>query len=65
MVERLTLHLTTEERKALQIAAEAEVRDIREQARFFVRLELERRGLLAPQEAEQKIIGNLICAGVK
>lgn len=46
MLERLTINLTSQERKALQIIADSEMRDIRDQIRFLLRNELESRGLL-------------------
>ena len=50
MLERLSIRLTTQERLALQKAADAEMRDMRDQIRFILCLELTRRGLLLPSE---------------
>lgn len=49
MFTRLAIILSQDERKALEAAAEIEIRGASEQARFFVRQELERRGLLEQQ----------------
>jgi hypothetical protein len=46
MDTRLTVPLDMEEREALYRAAQADLRPVREQARWFIRHELERRGLL-------------------
>lgn len=46
MLERMTLNLSTQERMALEAMAAVEMRNIREQARFIIREELTRRGLL-------------------
>lgn len=46
MLERITIQFSTEERKALEVAAMADLRTIHEQARFLIRLGLELRGLL-------------------
>jgi hypothetical protein len=49
---RLMIYLSEDERVALQLMAEREVRGLRDQARLLVRQELERSGLLQPQAAE-------------
>jgi len=46
MLERITLNLSSNEKQALQIIAEMEMRGLRDQARYIIRDELERRGLL-------------------
>jgi hypothetical protein len=46
MNTRLTVPLDQAEREALHKAAQAEMRPLREQARWLIRQELERRGLL-------------------
>lgn len=46
MLERLTIHLSQPERKALETFAAAELRVMRDQARLILRQELEWRGLL-------------------
>ena len=55
MLERLTINLTTQEREALESIAKSEIRDLREQARYLIRLELERRCLLLVQEDNKTI----------
>jgi hypothetical protein len=58
MQERLTLILSTLERKALQEAAQADMRDLRGQARFIIREGLQMRGLLQDgQTSEPKSMG--------
>ena len=56
MLERLSFRLTTEERKALQEAAETEMRDPRDQVRFILQAELTRRGLLFKSDNDPKSI---------
>ncbi len=46
MQSRLTVTLSDQERKALRIVAESEMRALNDQARYILRRELERRGLL-------------------
>jgi hypothetical protein len=46
MLERLTINLSRNEKQALETIATAEMRNLREQARFILRQELEKRGLL-------------------
>ena len=50
---QITIILKSTEKDALQILAEQEFRDTRAQAALIIRQELERRGLLATQEAVQ------------
>jgi hypothetical protein len=52
MFARLTIHFSEDERKALEEISLRELRPLKEQIRFIVRADLERRGLLAPQEEE-------------
>jgi hypothetical protein len=49
MQSRLTVILSDNERKALQTAAERELRPLRDQARYLLREALEKRGLLKAQ----------------
>jgi hypothetical protein len=59
-LERMTLYLTTQEMQALEKSALSDLRGYHEQARFLLREELTRRGLLSqavksinlPQEAK-------------
>ena len=46
-MKRITISLNKDEREALRILAELELRDPRAQAALIIRLELERRGLLS------------------
>ncbi len=46
MLERLTISLSESERVALQRVAESDLRSIRDEARLFLRRELQRRGFL-------------------
>ncbi len=46
MLERLTINLSQLERQALEKIATVELRDLRDQARFILRQEFERRGFL-------------------
>jgi hypothetical protein len=46
MLERITINLSKNEKQALEIIATAEMRNLREQARFILCQELEKRGLL-------------------
>jgi len=46
MLQRLTINLSKPEQDALEKVAAIEIRDMREQARFILRQELERRGFL-------------------
>jgi len=46
MLQRLTISLSRLEQQALETIAAIELRDMRDQARFILRQELERRGLL-------------------
>jgi hypothetical protein len=45
---RITIHLSLEEREALYAAAIADLRGMREQARWLVRQGLEQHGYLTP-----------------
>lgn len=55
MLQRLTIHLSPLEQQALQAVAARELRDLSGQARFILRQELERRGLLtAESEAARR-----------
>ncbi len=45
MVKRLTIDLTEDERQALVKLAQADMRPAKDQVRFLLRLEAERRGL--------------------
>ncbi len=45
---RITINITKVEREALHRLAEAEFRDTRQQASIIIRSELERRGLIQP-----------------
>lgn len=47
MLSRLVITLNEAERNALQAIAASELRDMREQVRFILRSDLERRGLLS------------------
>lgn len=47
MLTRIVIPLEVEERRALDMLAVRELRDPREQVRFILRAELERRGLLS------------------
>ena len=47
MLQRLTINLSAPEQQALEKIAATELRDLREQARFILRQELTRRGLLS------------------
>lgn len=49
-VTRIYLVLESEERRALGKLAQAEMRDVRDQARFIVCQELKRRGLIEPDK---------------
>jgi hypothetical protein len=51
MEEGITLSLSNQEREALRALAKFEMRTIDDQARFIIRRDLERRGLL--QSVEQ------------
>jgi hypothetical protein len=51
--KRLTITLPEIEKKALHELAEREYRDTQAQAALIIRTELERRGLLNPNEPEQ------------
>ncbi len=51
MLKKITVILSDQEKVALQAAAEREMRGVRDQARFVIRQELERRGLLKPDQA--------------
>jgi K+-sensing histidine kinase KdpD len=55
MLERITINLTGLERQALEAVARAELRNIREQARFTLRQELERRGLLKNESHNRRV----------
>ena len=46
MLQRLTINLSKPEQEALERIAAIEIRDMRDQARFILRQELERRGFL-------------------
>jgi len=48
MQSRLTVTLSDQERKALRVVAELEMRTLNDQARYILRCELERRRLLLP-----------------
>lgn len=51
MIARIQIYLAEDERAALQDIAAHEMRGLREQARFIIRSELERRGLLTEKPA--------------
>ena len=44
---RISVPITTEEREALRVLAKRELRDPREQVRFLLRQEFEKRGILS------------------
>jgi len=50
MYAKMYLTLSKDEHKALQAAANQELRGMQEQARFFIRKELEKKGLLSQSE---------------
>jgi hypothetical protein len=52
METRLTILLDTEERKALYQAAQADLRPLRDQARWLIRQGLAQRGLLLLDDSE-------------
>jgi hypothetical protein len=52
METRLTILLDTEERKALYLAAQIDVRPLRDEARWLIRQGLAQRGLLLPNDSE-------------
>ena len=52
METRLTILLDTEERKALYQAAQADLRPLRDQARWLIRQGLAQRGLLLLNDSE-------------
>jgi hypothetical protein len=54
MFERLTINLTSQEREAIELIANSEMRDLRHQIRYVLRQELESRGLL-PSDKDQII----------
>jgi hypothetical protein len=54
-MQRFTLFLNSQEMHALETAAALELRGFREQARFFIRQELQRRGLLILGESDDQI----------
>jgi len=51
---RITVTLGVREQEALLQLALAEMRNCRDQARFIIRHELERRGLLPPADRDQQ-----------
>lgn len=53
MMSRIQIYLADDERKALQQLAIDEMRGLRDQIRFVLRQDLERRGLLVYQACEQ------------
>jgi hypothetical protein len=57
MLERLTINLSENEKQALEIIATSEMRNLREQARFILRQEFERRGLLKSDPTSNKSRG--------
>jgi len=61
-VRNVTVPLDGRERSALAKLAERELRDPRDQARLMLRLELEKRGLLAPADGGNQ---TALAAGVK
>jgi hypothetical protein len=52
MITRLTISFTPEERQVLQAMAETDTRPPKEQVRWLLRQEAERRGLLSSLEAQ-------------
>jgi hypothetical protein len=52
MMPRFTVKISEEELSALKASAAEDLRDFRDQARIFIKLELERRGLLLPVNEE-------------
>lgn len=55
MLTRITVYMTRQERDALSCIARDEMRDIREQVRWLLRLELERRGMLSQEHTSEPI----------
>lgn len=49
MLKRLTITFSSDEREALDRAAQQELRPVKEQARYLLRCELARRGLLSSE----------------
>ncbi len=58
---RITVPLTTDERGALVKIAESECRDPREQLRYLLREEAQRRGLIEYKTSELTANGRLRC----
>ena len=52
---RITISLKQNEKEALRLLAERELRDPRAQAALIIRLELERRGLLSTMNKSKEI----------
>jgi hypothetical protein len=55
MLTRLTISFSEEERRALEIISRIEFRPLREQIRYMVRVDLERRGLISPHPKPEPI----------
>lgn len=51
MLQRLTINLSKPEQEALEKFAAMELRDMRDQVRFILRQDLERRGFLQPSNS--------------
>lgn len=58
---RITVLLEPSERRALDDLARREMRDVRQQAAFIIRRELQRRGLLAPDDAADNPAADEVC----
>jgi hypothetical protein len=56
MMPRFTVKLSPAEYDALKISASNELRDIRGQARYFIRQELERLGLLGLENKPKQTV---------
>lgn len=54
MESRMTIVLSDQEREALRAISQRELRPMRDQARFLLRSELERRGLLQEREGTDR-----------
>lgn len=52
MLERITINLSSDESLALQASAKKNYRDLRSEARYLIRIQLEQFGLLLAQTNE-------------
>lgn len=52
MLERITINLSSDESLALQTSAKKNYRDLRSEARYLIRIQLEQFGLLLAQTNE-------------